>query len=177
MTWDTIEARPLLIDVGVLVVGSPRGICEATSGKIRRAAMAVGFVIGSLTEISTLGLCFILPHELPLRWSVVLAWALISSLLCIFVMQALFSLSGKRRGGDELDPLEIAFVCSHVIISCVMRTVVSLYFVGLKECLVLNYLASCVYVSIGVYGLKKSWTLVENECEINQNLNDNASTV
>ena len=159
------------------MVRSPCGICDATSDKIRRAAMVVGFVIGSMTETSTLGLCFMLPHEHPLRWLVVLAWALISSLLCFFVMQALVSLTGKRRTGNGLEPLEITFLCSHVITSCGVCTVVSLCFVGLKECLALNYLASLVYVSIGVYGLKKSWTLVENECEINQNLKDNASTV
>jgi hypothetical protein len=147
------------------------------SHKMRRAAMTVGFVMGSSTEIATLGLCSILPHDDPIWWLAVLAWAVISSVLCILVMQASVNLTGKPRTSDRLNPLEITFLCSHVITLCVMRSVGMWFVGGLNDCFAMNYLASFVYVSIGVYGLKKSWTEVENEYGIIENLKDNTSTV
>jgi hypothetical protein len=161
-------------DVPVLLwVPRTRG---PSRSEIMLASMTAGFAVGVLTEISEVALGFFLINEKN-RWFYVLLWSLANSTLCMVVMAGLVGLSGKRRPKYRLTPMEVSFLCAHIIATHAVHVVIVWCLVGSNQCFLMASLAT-MYVLIAVFCLVKWPTHEDDDGEDEKNsFIEKASTV
>ena len=160
----------------LLWVPRTRGLSRS---QIMLAFMTAGLVVGVLTEISGEASYFFLVNDKQL-WSYLLLWCLANFTLCMAVMAGLVGLSGKRRPKDGLMPIEVSFVCAHIIATNTVhiRGVVVWCLVGSNDEFFLMASLATMYVLIAVFCLMKSRTHEDDDDEDEKNsFIEEASTV
>jgi hypothetical protein len=166
-TLTTAEAVPVL-----LWVPRSRGLSRS---QIMLASMTAGFVVGVLSEISGEAL-FSIPIDEE-TWSRMLLWCLANSILCMVVMEGLLGLSGKRRPKYGLMPIEVSFLCAHIITTNAVHVVAAWCLVGSNDSFWFASIA-IMYVLIAVFCLMKLRTHEDDDDEDEKNsFIEEASTV